>query len=495
MDLQTRSDMLAAAKKQLSDKSSKTKLHKDGKLSAYELMKLLFDDGSFVETNAYVKAYADEIGSAEPAEYEGVVCGYGAIDGRLVFAYSQDASRSNGAFSKAASEKIAGIYDLALKNGAPVVSIFDSLGAKITEGIDVLAGYGKVMKKSASAKGKIPQISLVLGNACGATSLIASMSDLAVISEGAVFSQHPANVLVEAGANKAIGTAKYVAEQGFVADYAETPENAISEAKKILSYLPSNRLDKNYYAGTTDDANRATPEIAGIVAKADYDVHAVISVIADNGAFKELYSYKSKSLVTAFAYINGIPCGIVANNPAVKAGKLSDAALDKAAGFVKLCDSFGVSVLTLVGTNGFDEMCESHGGKICRNGAALANAYASASVPVVTVNIGEAFGTAYTVMGSKALGADMAFALDSAKIAVLNPSSSVVMMWNEKLAGSKSPIEKRKSLEEDWELYMSTPILAANAGQIDDIIPSEQLRARIAAALEMLSMKSEFIKL
>lgn len=495
MDLQKRTDMLTAAKKQLSDKSSKTKLHKEGKLSAYELMKLLFDDGSFVETNAYVKAYVDEIGSSEPAEYEGVVCGYGAIDGRLVFTYCQDASRANGAFSKAAAEKIAGIYDLALKNGAPVVSIYDSLGAKITEGIDVLAGYGKVMKKSASVKGKIPQVALVLGNACGATSIIASMSDVAIVCEGASFSQHPANVLVEAGADKAIGTAKFVAEQGFVADYTETPENAVVEAKKILSYLPSNRFDKNYYAGTTDDANRATPEIASIVSKADYDVHSVIGMIADNSTYKELYSFKSKSLVTAFAYINGIPCGIVANNPSVKEGKLSDAALDKAAGFVKLCDSFGISVLTLVGTKGFDEMCESHGGKICRNAAALANAYASATVPVVTVNIGEAYGTSYAVMGSKAIGADMVFALDSAKIAVLKPSSSVLMMWNEKLAGSKAPIEKRKALEEDWELYMSTPILAANAGQIDDIIPSEQLRARIAAALEMLSLKSEFIKL
>ncbi len=495
MDLQKRSDMLAAAKKQLSDKSSKAKLHKEGKLSAYELMKTLFDDGTFVETNAYVKAYADEIGSENPAEYEGIVCGYGAIDGRLVFAYSQDASRANGAFSKAASQKIAGIYDLALKNGAPVISMFDSLGAKITEGVDVLAGYGKVMKKSASVKGKIPQVAIVLGNACGASALIASMSDAIVICEGAAFSQHPANVLIEAGADKAIGTAKYVAEQGFAADYAETPEKAIEEAKAILAYLPSNRLDKNVYAGTADDANRATPEIAEIVAKADYDVHSVIKAIADEGAYKEIYSYKSKSLVTAFAFINGIPCGIVANNPAVKNGKLSDAALKKSAGFVKLCDSFGISVVTLVGTAGFDEMCESHGGRICENGAALASAYASATVPVITVNIGEAYGTAYTLMGSKALGADMVYALDSAKIAVLKPSSSVVMMWNEKLAGAKAPIEKRKSLEADWELYMSTPILAANAGQIDDIIPASELRSRIASALEMLSMKSEFIKL
>ena len=495
MDLQKRSDMLAKAKKMLSDKSANNNLHKEGKKTAYELMKTLFDDGTFVETGAFVKAYANEIGSADPEQYEGVVCGYGAIDGRLVFAYAQDASRANGAFSKAAAEKIAGLYDLALKNGAPVVSMFDSLGAKVLEGVEVLAGYGKVMKKTASVKGKIPQISVVLGNACGASAIIATMADAMVVCEGAAYSQTPANVLVEAGADKTVGTAKYAAEQGYAADYAETPDGAIESAKAILAYLPSNRLDKNVYAGTEDDANRATPEVATITAKSAYDAHELIAAVADGGLYKELTAEKSKGIITALTFINGIPCGIVANNPAVKDGKLCAGSLRKAVAFVKLCDSFGISLLNLVGTAGFDENCEANGGRVTEFAAALANAYATATVPLVTVNVGEAYGTAYTVMGSKALGADMVYALDSAKISALKPSSSVVMMWNEKLSGAKAPIEKRKSLEEDWELYMSTPLLAANAGQIDDIIPAEQFRARIAAALEMLSMKSEFIKL
>ncbi len=169
--------------------------------------------------------------------------------------------------------------------------------------------------------------------------------------------------------------------------------------------------------------------------------------------------------------------------------------LRKAANFAALCDSFGVPMLNLVGTVGFSEKCEANGGRIAELAAALAKTYACATVPVITVNLGDAYGTAYTVMGSKALGADLVYALDSAKIGVLKPSSSVAMMWSEKLAGSKTPLEKRKSLEEDWELYNTTPLLAANAGQIDDIIPAELLRAKVASALEMLSMKSEFIKL
>lgn len=495
MDLQKRSDMLVKAKKMLRDKSASEKLHKNGKMSAYELMNILFDEDTFVETSAFVKAYANELTLTDPEGYEGVVCGYGAIDGRLVFAYSQDASRMNGAFSKAAAEKIAGIYDLALKNGAPIISMFDSLGAKVLEGVDVLAGYGKIMKKASDIKGKVPQIALVLGEATGATSVIASLADALVVCEGATFSQTPANVLVEAGAKKNIGTAKFASENGYASDYAATPADAVASAKSILAYLPSNRLDRNVYAGTEDDPNRATPEIASISAAKDYDVHQIIASVADGGSYKELSSEKSKSIITALTFINGIPCGIIANNPAVREGKLCAGALRKASSFVKLCDSFGISILNFVGTPGFDESCEANGGRVTELAASLAFEYATATVPVITVNIGEAYGTAYTIMASKALGADLVFALDSAKISVLKPSSSVAMMWTEKLAGSKAPIEKRKSLEEDWELYMSTPILAANAGQIDDIISAEQLRARVASALEMLSMKSEFIKL
>lgn len=491
MDLQKRSESLLKAKKMLTDKTAADKLHSAGKFTAYELINMLVDDGTFVETNAYVKAYANELATAKTEEYEGVVCGYGAVDGRLTFVYAQNAARVNGAFSKAAADKIAAVYDMAKKNGAPVVGVFDSNGAKLEEGVDVLAGYGKVMKKAACLKGKVPQISVVVGNTAGAAATIASMADVVVMSEGASFTQIPASVLVAAGADKNVGASDYSFKNGNVAAVAKNPAEAFGSVKEILSYLPSNRLDRNVYTGVEDDPNRATGEIAEIVSGEGYDVHSVISSIADGGKFTELNAEKSKSVVTAFVTVNGIVAGVVANNPK-EGGKLCTGCMRKATAFIRLCNSFGISVLTLVDTKGFSTDCEVKGGKLSGEAALLAESYCTATVPLVTVNIGEAYGSAFTILGSKELGADMVLALDSAKIGVLNPAASVAMMWTEKMLGAKAPIEKRKALEEEWALVMSTPLMAAQSGQVDDIVPASELRARVASALEMLSMKNEF---
>lgn len=495
MDLQKRSDSLNKAKKLLNDKSVADKIHKDGKHTAYDIMAMLFDDGTFVETNAYVKAYANELGTSDPEEYEGVVCGYGAVDGRLTFAYAQNSARLNGAFSKASAGKIAAVYDMALKNGAPVIAVFDSNGAKIEEGVDVLSGYGIVMKKSAQVKGKVPQISVVCGNTSGASATIAAMADVVVMNEGATFSQSPASALVASGADKDAGTAAYAYKNGYVAAVGKTAAETFENVKEILSYLPSNKLDKNVYTGVEDDPNRVTSEIASIVSDENYDAHTVITAVADGGKYFELYGGKAKGMITAFATVNGIVVGVIANNPAHDEGKLSAGALRKATAFVKLCDAFGISILNLVDTLGYKTECEAHGGRMSEMSACLANAYCTATVPVVTVVVGNAYGSAFTVMGSKSLGADVVFALDSARIGVLNPKASVAMMWIEKLLGAKAPIEKRKALEEEWALTMSTPLMAAYAGQVDDIITADEMRMKIASALEMLSMKNDFLQL
>ncbi len=494
MDLQKRSESLVKAKKMLVDKTVADKLHKAGKYTAYELIEMLLDEGTFVETNAYVKAYANELSTADTQEYEGVVCGYGAVDGRLTFVYAQNAARINGAFSKAAAEKIVSLYDMAKKNGAPVVGIFDSNGAKLEEGIDVLSGYGKVMKKAALIKGKVPQVAVIAGNTAGAAATIASMYDVTVMVEGASFTQSPASVLVNEGACKEIGTAEYSYNKGNVSLVAKSAQEAFENVKDVLSYLPSNKLDKNVYTGVEDDPNRMTAEVASIVATDGYDVHAVLASLSDGGKYTELNAAKSKSIVTAFMTVNGIVTGVVANNPK-EGGKLCTGCIRKATAFIKLCDTFGISVVTLVDTKGFSTECEVNGGRMSAETALLAQTYSCATVPMVTVNVGEAYGTAFTVMGSKELGADIVIALDSAKIGVLNPAASVALMWTEKMLGAKAPIEKRKALEEEWALLMSTPLMAAHSGQVDDIIPAEQLRVKVASALEMLCMKNEFASL
>lgn len=493
MDLQKRNESLVKAKKALSDRTCVEKLHKDGKFSAYELIGQLFDEGTFVETNAYVKAYANELATADTSEYEGVVCGYGAVDGRLTFVYAQNAARMNGAFSKAAAEKISALYDMAKKNGAPVISVFDSNGAKLEEGIDVLSGYGKVMKKAAMLRGKVPQIAVVCGACSGASATVASMADLVVMTNSATFSETPVNVLVDNGAKKEIGTCEYVQKAKNKIDlFAQNTNEAFETVKNILSYLPSNRFDKNVYTGIEDDPNRVTAEIAGIVNADGYDVHDVIRSVADGGVYQEINETRSKSMVTAFTTINGIVTGVVATNPKHHEGMLCTRAMRKAQNFLELCNTFGISVLTLVDTNGFNPKCEAEGGDIAGESAALAEAYCNLTVPSVTVNVGKAYGTALTVMGSKSLGVDMVIALDSAKMGVIKPNAGVAMMWTEKMVGAKAPIEKRKALEEEWELLVSTPLLAAQSGQVDDIVSADELRAKVASALEMLSMKSEF---
>jgi len=315
------------------------------------------------------------------------------------------------------------------------------------------------------------------------------------MADGASFSQSPASALVASGADKTAGSCEYASEKGLVSLTAKNVADAFENVKEVLSYLPSNKLDKNVYTGIEDDPNRATPEIASVIASDGYNAHGVIASIADGGKYLELCSGRGASMITAFMTVNGIVCGVVANDPSVRDGKLSASALNKASGFINLCDSFGISVLTLVDTKGYCSRCEAKGNKMPAESASLAMAYCKASVPLVTVNVGCAYGTAFTVMGSKSLGADVVFALDSAKLGVLDPKASVSMMWTEKLIGAKAPIEKRKALEEEWALTMSTPLMAAYAGQVDDIIPAEEMRVKIASALEMLSMKNDFVQL
>ncbi len=495
MDLQKRSDSLLKAKKMLKDKTAADKLHKAGKSSAYELLGMLFDSGTFVETNAYVKAYANELGTADVSGYEGVICGYGAVDGRLTFAYAEDASRTNGAFSAAAAKKIASLYDMALKNGAPVIAVFDSNGAKVSEGIDVLAGYGIVMKKTVGALGKVPVVSVICGNTAGANASIAALSDVKVMVEGASYSVTPVSVLKDAGDKQDVASAENAAKTGLVDVVCKNAGEAFETVKNVMSYLPSNRLDTNVYTGVEDDPNRATAEVASIVANENYDVHEVIKAMADGGVYTELGVKNAPCMVTAFATVNGIVCGIVANNPAKDGGALCEGAMTKAAGFIKLCNTYGISVVSLVDTNGFCAPCEAGGGKLTQASAALSMAYSSAVCPIITVNVGQAYGSALTVMGSKALGADMVIALENAKLGVLKPVAGVNMMWTEKLIGSRAPLDKRAALEEEWENVMSTPLMAAYSGQVDDIIPAEQLRVKVASALEMLSMKKEFLDL
>lgn len=441
-----------------------------GKLTAHQRMDILFDEGTFVETGAYISKKKTELDIGNGEDFEPVVTGYGAIDGTLVYAFSQDFSRLSGALGEAHAKKICDLYNMALRSEAPIIGVFDSAGAKILEGVDALAGYGSVMEKAAQAKSVIPQIAVVSGPCGGSSAVIARMFDIIVIAKktGALYIA-PSSIL----SDKTLGTPERLEKDGVVALVAEDDAAAVSTARSLIPFFGA-------MIETNDDANRAV-DVEALIASGNYDVRTVISQIADNGAFTELYAEHGTSMVCGFAAINSRVTGIVANNPAANGGKLCPCAAEKAADFIDLCTSFEIPVLTLVDSDGIAMKDKAEEKDISLKLAKLAYAYTDPSSDKVTVVLGKAFGTVYTVMGAKSLGANVALALDSAKIGAMEPERAVEFLGSVKDESKKSEIAK------DWAEKFASPLQAAKAGHIDDIIEASELRARIASAFEMLA--------
>ena len=448
---------------------------KDG-FCARSRIETLFDAGTFVEMGAYVRRKQNE------NEFEGVICGYGAVNGKLVFAFSQDSSRMKGAFDELHARKIANLYTAAMKNGAPVVGIFDSCGAIVYDGVSALAGYGLLMKCISDASGVIPQIAVIPGVCAGSAATAAAMFDMvvAVKEKTSLYVNSPFLL------GDKTGKAENAAENGLAAILSENESDAYAKTRALLSLLPSNNAEGAPEISYNDDLNR-TVDIAGIVANENYDVKEIINLIGDGCRFTELYSEYAPEMVVGFSSFGGIVTGVVANNGAENEGTLTVSAARKAAKFISMCDSFGIPVLTLVNSVGLDISESSENAPYATELARLAMAYTSSENAKVTVVLGKAYGAAYTLMGSKSVGADVALALDNAAISVLPPESAVAFVWNDRVCDPGS----RKELEQQWREMCASPVDAAEKGEIDDIIESVQLRQRICAAVSMLAAKSE----
>ena len=446
----------------------------------------LFDLGTFAETGAYAHRIAAEFGE-DKCELEGVVTGYGAIDGRLVFAFAQDPSRMKGALGAMHAKKICDLYDLAVKNGAPVIGIFDSAGAYVMEGVEALAGYGKIMKKVSDASGVIPQIAIVAGNCGGAMSTVAAMFDFAIGTKDAAMYVNPPFVMNELDKTAEFGKIENAAKKGEISVVCENDNEAALFARKLLSYIPQNNTDGTAYAAVTDEINRLTPDVASIIGKDGYNMADVISAISDNAEFISLCTDWAKAMLTGFITLNGMVVGVVANQPNHNGGKITACSARKAARFISFCDCFKIPVLTLVDTEGYDTRVEAEKAQYGAALAKLASAYASSEMAKVTVVLGKAYGAAYTLMGSKAIGADIAFASTGAKISAMPTKSAVAFAWNDKVTDNA----KRQEIENEWDCVMASPVVAAKAGEIDDIINLDELRQRTAAAFEMLGAKNE----
>ena len=426
----------------------------------------LFDAGTFVETGAFMKRGND---------LTGVVCGYGAVNGKLVYAFAQDSDRKKGAIDALQAEKIAMLYSMAQKNGAPVVGMFDSIGATVADGASVLSAYGKLLRVVSDASGIIPQIAIINGVCAGMAATVAAMFDVVVTIKG----QSELYVNAPFLAGKEIGTADYTSLNGLSSIAAENEGDAIAKAIKLVSMLPSNCEEGVTIEEITDDINR-TVAVEGLSGK------NLAEALCDAGSFLALGEAYATEMVTGLATFGGVTCGVVANDAAVNGGVITCDGAKKAAKLVSFCDSFSIPVITLVDSLGVATGAEAEGAPLAAQLGKLAMAYATADTAKIGVVCGKAYGAAFTLMGSKALGADMVYALPTSEISVMAPESAVAFLWNDKITADTS----RSDLVAKWTQECASPEAAAADGSIDDVVASLELRQRICAAVYMLMMKN-----
>lgn len=475
--------------------------HKKGKLTARERIDLLLDPGSFVELDPFVVHRCIDFGMEKNKILgDGVVTGYGKIDNRLVYVFSQDFTVFGGSLGEMFAQKICKITDLALRNGAPLIGLNDSGGARIQEGVVSLGGYAEIFFRNVLASGVIPQISAIMGPCAGGAVYSPAMTDFIIMTKGTsyMFITGPEVIKAVTGEKvsfEELGGAMTHNQTSGVAHFAaENEEDCIGLIKKLLSYIPSNNLEDPPVIEPTDDKNRMDPELGAIVPvdpNKSYDMKEVIIRIVDSYEFFEVQKLWAQNIIVGFARMNGIPVGIVGNDPAVLAGTLDINASIKGARFVRFCDCFNIPLITFVDVPGFLPGPAQEYGGIIRNGAKLLYAYCEATVPKLTVITRKAYGGAYDVMCSKHVRGDVNFAWPTAEIAVMGPEGAVNIIFRKELAESKSPEETRKKLVAEYIEKFANPYIAAERGYIDDVIEPPETRPRLINALEMLMSKRE----
>lgn len=477
------------------------KQHEAGKLTARERIEKLLDEGSFVEIDQFVEHRGVEFGMQEvEAPGEGVVTGYGTIDGRLVYLYSQDFTVLGGSLGEMHAAKMCKAMDLAVKMGAPFIGINDSGGARIQEGIDALNGYGEIFKRNTLASGVVPQISVIMGPCAGGAVYSPALTDyiFMVDKTSQMFITGPQvikSVTGEQVTAEALGGAMaHNQVSGNAHFYAADEEECIAQIKKLLSYLPSNNLEQAPVMPCDDPVDRMDDVLKTLVPddpNKAYDIMEAITAIADNREFFEVQPYWARNIVVGFLRLNGRAVGVIANQPKVMAGCLDINCSDKASRFIRFCDAFGIPLLTFVDTPGYlPGVAQEHGG-IIRHGAKLLYAYSEASVPKLQLITRKAYGGAYLAMCAKSLGADMAIAWPTAQIAVMGAQGAANIVFRKEIEKADNPAEKRKEKIADYEERFSNPYCAAARGFADTVIEPEKTRPYLIKSLEMLLTKRE----
>jgi propionyl-CoA carboxylase beta chain len=477
------------------------KQHAKGRLTARERIERLFDEGTFVELDELARHRSTAFGLADRRPYgDGVVTGYGTVDGRQVCVFSQDFTIFGGSLGEVYGEKITKVMDLAVRTGCPIVGINEGAGARIQEGVVSLGLYGEIFRRNVHASGVIPQISLIMGSCAGGHVYSPAVTDFTVMVDGTshMFITGPEVIKTVTGEDvtmEELGGARTHNTKSGNAHYLGSDEDdAIEHVKALLSYLPSNNLDPGpAYPSTADlaptEVDLALDAVIPDSPNQPYDMHDVIAAIIDDGDFLESQALFAPNIVVGFGRVEGHSVGVVANQPMHFAGTLDIDASEKAARFVRFCDAFNLPVLTLVDVPGFLPGTDQEWDGIIRRGAKLIYAYAEATVPLITIITRKAYGGAYDVMGSKHLGADINLAWPTAQIAVMGAQGAVNILYRKELAAADDPAALRAELIDDYETTLANPYIAAERGYVDAVIAPHQTRAEVAKALRLLRTK------
>lgn len=477
------------------------KQHAKGKKTARERIELLLDPGTFNETDMYVTHRASGFGMEKNHPLtDGVVTGWGKVNGRVVYVFAQDFTVLGGSLGEAHGRKIAKLMDLAYQNGAPLIGLNDSGGARIQEGVDSLAAYGEIFYRNTRASGVIPQISVILGPCAGGAVYSPGITDFVFMTEKNSYMFITGPEVIKAVTHEAVdfdtlGSANIHHGKSGVAHFTSADEDAcLAQVRELLSYIPSNNMTPPPYCPSSDDPRRLTSELEEIVPtdpQSAYSAHDVIAAIVDDGEFLEVQPDFARNIVVGFARLDGYTVGIVANQPDYLAGVLDINASDKGARFIRFCDAFHIPLVTLVDTPGFLPGTEQEHNGIIRHGAKMIYAYSEATVPKVTVILRKAYGGAYIVMSSKHLRSDVNYAWPNAEIAVMGPEGAVNIVFRKDIEAAEDPQAARSQKTQQYREDLANPFVAASRGYLDDVIMPSETRARLVAALESLREKRQ----
>ncbi|MEW5910473.1 MAG: carboxyl transferase domain-containing protein [Thermodesulfobacteriota bacterium] len=487
--------------KKMGGEKEVAKQKEKGKLTARERLDLLFDAGTFREIDMFVKHRCVNFDMAHvDIPSDGVITGHGLVNGRPVFAFSQDFTSRAGSLGEMHSKKICKVMDLAMKAGTPFVGFNDSGGARIQEGVDALSGYGQIFYRNALASGVIPQISAIMGPTAGGAVYSPAMTDwvFMVKNSSYMFITGPEVIKAVTGEEitfEALGGALTHNEKSGVAHFAcDGDSDAIEQIKTLLSYLPSNNMEDPPVIDTGDDPKRIDPALDALIPDSpnlSYDMKDVIRSLVDKGEFFEPHQYYAKNMIVCFARLNGRSIGIIANQPKMLAGCLDIDASDKATRFIRFCDAFNIPMLTIADVPGYLPGSQQEWGGIIRHGAKLLWCYSEATVPKLLLVTRKDYGGSYLAMCSKDLGADMSFAWPSAEIAVMGAAGAANIIHRKEIQEAGDPAAKRKEKIKEYEALFSNPYQAACRGYIDAVIAPRETRPRLIEALEIMCTKRE----